>query len=131
MSKLNKLASQAKKAKPASFSEDALKNFTQKIEETGVVETVATAKIVLNPANDYRDRDNDESINSLAEDISRQGYSTYMYLKHPASDTYEWFADENGNLQKLVKNGKVYEGNAISAEEIQNWDAIKEKPENK
>ncbi|MBR5261173.1 MAG: hypothetical protein IKV47_03270 [Oscillospiraceae bacterium] len=65
------------------------------------------------------------------EDISRQGYSTYMYLKHPASDTYEWFADENGNLQKLVKNGKVYEGNAISAEEIQNWDAIKEKPENK
>jgi len=73
MSKLNKLASQAKKAKPAAFTEDAIKNFTQKIEETGVVETVAAAKIKFNPANDYRDRDNDESINSLAEDISRQG----------------------------------------------------------
>ena len=53
MSKLSKLASQAKKTKPVAFTEEAIKNFTQKVEDTGVVETVATAKISYNPANDY------------------------------------------------------------------------------
>lgn len=97
MSKLNKLASQAKKAKPASFSEDAIKNFTQKIEETGVVETVATARIVLNPANDYRDRDNDESINSLAEDISRQGLLHNLVVSEKT---------ENGEKTYLLISGE-------------------------
>ncbi len=73
MSKLNKLASQAKKAKPAAFTEDTIKNFTQKIEDTGVVETVAVNRIEFNPANDYRQQDTDESIRSLADDIERQG----------------------------------------------------------
>lgn len=73
MSKLSKLASQAKKTKPAAFTEESIKNFTQRVEDAGVVETVATAKIQLNPANDYRRQDNDDSIRSLAEDIERQG----------------------------------------------------------
>ena len=73
MSKLSKLVSQAKKTKPAAFTEESIKNFTQRVEDAGVVETVATAKIQLNPANDYRRQDNDDSIRSLAEDIERQG----------------------------------------------------------
>ncbi|MBR2029256.1 MAG: ParB N-terminal domain-containing protein [Oscillospiraceae bacterium] len=97
MSKLNKLANQAKKAKPASFSEDAIRNFTQKIEETGVVETVATAKIKLNPANDYRERDNDESINSLAEDISRQGLLHNLVVSEKT---------ENGEKTYLLISGE-------------------------
>ena len=97
MSKLNKLASQAKKTKPAAFSEDAIKNFTQKIEETGVVETVATVKIMLNPANDYRDRDNDESISSLAEDISRQGLLHNLVVSEKT---------ENGEKTYLLISGE-------------------------
>jgi len=97
MSKLNKLASQAKKTKPAAFTEDAIKNFTQKIEETGVVETVATAKIKLNPANDYRDRDNDDSINSLAEDIARQGLLHNLVVSEKT---------ENGEKTYLLISGE-------------------------
>lgn len=74
MSKLNKLANQAKKTqRTASFTEDSLKNFTAKVDEQGVVETVAVSKIKYNPANDYRQNDSEESINSLAQDIARQG----------------------------------------------------------
>ena len=63
--------------------------------------------------------------------ISPLGYSTYMLLTHPSSGTEEWFADENGNLEKYVKNGTVYEGDAISSDVRQGWDSIKEKPEEK
>lgn len=97
MSKLNKLANQAKKAKPAAFSEETIKNFTQKIEETGVVETVATAKIMFNPANDYRERDNDESINSLAEDIARQGLLHNLVVSEKT---------ENGEKTYLLISGE-------------------------
>ena len=97
MSKLNKLANLAKKAKPAAFSEETIKNFTQKIEETGVVETVATAKIMFNPANDYRERDNDESINSLAEDIARQGLLHNLVVSEKT---------ENGEKTYLLISGE-------------------------
>ena len=86
MSKLNKLASQANKAKPAVFTEETIKNFTQKIEETGVIEPVATAKIMPNPANDYRERDNEESIKSLAEDIARQGLLHNLVVSEKTQD---------------------------------------------
>lgn len=97
MSKLNKLANQAKKTKPVAFTEEALKNFTQKIEDVGTVEVVATAKIQLNPANDYRDRDNLDSINSLAEDISRQGLLHNLVVSEKS---------DNGQLSYLLISGE-------------------------
>ncbi len=97
MSKLSKLASQAKKTKPAAFTEDAIKNFTQRIEDAGVVETVATAKIQLNPANDYRRQDNDDSIRSLAEDIDRQGLLHNLVVSEKV---------ENGQTTYLLISGE-------------------------
>ena len=97
MSKLNKLANQAKKAKPAAFTDDTIKNFTQKIEETGVIEPVATAKIMTNPANDYREHDNEESIKSLAEDIARQGLLHNLVVSEKT---------ENGNTTYLLISGE-------------------------
>ena len=97
MSKLSKLASQAKKTKPVAFTEDAIKNFTQKVEDTGVVETVATAKILYNPANDYRETDNEESIRSLAEDIDRQGLLHNLVVSEKV---------ENGETTYLLISGE-------------------------
>lgn len=97
MSKLSKLASQAKKTKPVAFTEDAIKNFTQKVEDTGVVETVATAKISYNPANDYRETDNEESIRSLAEDIDRQGLLHNLVVSEKV---------ENGETTYLLISGE-------------------------
>ena len=97
MSKLSKLASQAKKTKPVAFTEDAIKNFTQKVEDTGVVETVATAKILYNPANDYRETDNEESIRSLAEDIDRQGLLHNLVVSEKV---------ENGETSYLLISGE-------------------------
>lgn len=86
MSKLNKLASRAKKTKPAAFTEETIRNFTQKIDDVGQVETVAVSKIRINPANDYRDRDNEDSIRSLAEDISRQGLLHNLVVSEKEED---------------------------------------------
>ena len=97
MSKLSKLASQAKKTKPVAFTEEAIKNFTQKVEDTGVVETVATAKISYNPANDYRETDNEESIRSLAEDIDRQGLLHNLVVSEKV---------ENGETTYLLISGE-------------------------
>ena len=97
MSKLSKLASQAKKTKPVAFTEEAIKNFTQKVEDTGVVETVATAKIAYNPANDYRETDNEESIRSLAEDIDRQGLLHNLVVSEKV---------ENGETTYLLISGE-------------------------
>ena len=97
MSKLSKLASQAKKTKPVAFTEEAIKNFTQKVEDTGVVETVATAKILYNPANDYRETDNEESIRSLAEDIDRQGLLHNLVVSEKV---------ENGETTYLLISGE-------------------------
>ena len=97
MSKLSKLASQAKKTKPVAFTEDAIKNFTQKVEDSGVVETVATAKILYNPANDYRETDNEESIRSLAEDIDRQGLLHNLVVSEKV---------ENGETTYLLISGE-------------------------
>ena len=52
-------------------------------------------------------------------------------LKHPDSGSQEWYADENGNLEKYVEDGKVYEGDAISNSVRKNWDSIKSKPQEK
>ena len=93
----SKLASQAKKTKPVAFTEEAIKNFTQKVEDTGVVETVATAKISYNPANDYRETDNEESIRSLAEDIDRQGLLHNLVVSEKV---------ENGETTYLLISGE-------------------------
>ena len=62
------------------------------------------------------------------EKISPVGYSTYLLLKHPQSDTVEYFADDNGNLEKFVKNGTVYEGNAIPGNDRKDWENIRTVP---
>ena len=97
MSKLNKLASRAKKTKPAAFTEETIRNFTQKIDDVGQVETVAVSKIRINPANDYRDRDNEDSIRSLAEDISRQGLLHNLVVSEK---------EENGSTYYLLISGE-------------------------
>ena len=97
MSKLNKLASQAKKTKPAAFTEDTIKNFTQKIEDTGVVETVAVNRIEFNPDNDYRQQDTEESIRSLAEDIERNGLLHNLVVSEKT---------ENGETKYLLLSGE-------------------------
>ena len=63
------------------------------------------------------------------EEVSPLGYTTYMLLTHPNSGTQEWFADEMGNLEKHVDKGKVYEGDAITSKIRQDWDNIKNKPD--
>ncbi len=97
MSKLNKLASRAKKTKPAAFTEETIRNFTQKIDDVGQVETVTVSKIRINPANDYRDRDNEDSIRSLAEDISRQGLLHNLVVSEK---------EENGSTYYLLISGE-------------------------
>ena len=97
MSKLNKLASQAKKTKPVAFTEEAIKNFTQRVEDAGVVESVATSKIIFNPANDYRQQDSDDSIRSLAEDIDRQGLLHNLVVSEKT---------ENGQTSYLLISGE-------------------------
>ena len=97
MSKLNKLASRAKKTKPAAFTEETIRNFKQKIDDVGQVETVAVSKIRINPANDYRDRDNEDSIRSLAEDISRQGLLHNLVVSEK---------EENGSTYYLLISGE-------------------------